>query len=577
MEWLAGSRIALTPRPAERRESALDVAMLGHCPGRVRLERLIRLSGALDEMRAIGYGDTVDRLLLIDAMDNLLMTEYVNKILLGDIVDGSLLVSGLKQWLSGKVSDDEISAGVNELLDENLVEKSKLIEAVHRFVDNLVSGEYRALYHLPIPLYSSAEFYDIFPDAVDTPAEYISVLAGNRAWLGFAVDDFFANGGEKLWVVRIPQNETQAGFLPKAETRLHDITSLQGLACVLVIPSLGVVSFPDLERLQIPAQLPDIPRKRLENAVPQFLPCTMNMDDSHRERRYGGYGELGQMPDPIPFENVLRSLLQFVTRYRPDVQCLLTLPLSYSDTLESPELDPVAQATLADFKQSKHNAQALRHIQFLFPYLRGPRFALHTPVGLIAGQQVAVTRRYGPWRSIAERPLNCDAMPYPSLSRTQTVALRENPGVSLIKPRKLYDGKIQPGLDDERLVVPALPAADYPVDRQRYDGFRSAEVMRFLGFLRRQLQALGDQLVFNIDYRDPRPRLLLEQLLRRLHARGALRGALPEQAFSIAESQPQEGAVVYEIMLAPAFPIDRLFLTFTNLNGEWRTAIPGVS
>jgi hypothetical protein len=97
--------------------------------------------------------------------------------------------------------------------------------------------------------------------------------------------------------------------------------------------------------------------------------------------------------------------------------------------------------------------------------------------------------------------------------------------------------------------------------------------MRFLGFLRRQLQALGEQLIFNLDYRDPRPRLLLEQFFRRLYSQGALRGASAEQAFSIRESTPQEGAMLYEIMLAPAFPIDKLFLTFANLNGEWRSEV----
>ena len=48
MEWLAGARIALTPRPVPRREAALEAALLGHCPGRVRPERLQALTEALD-------------------------------------------------------------------------------------------------------------------------------------------------------------------------------------------------------------------------------------------------------------------------------------------------------------------------------------------------------------------------------------------------------------------------------------------------------------------------------------------------------------------------------------------------
>lgn len=496
MEWFAGARIALTPRPVERRIAALEAAMLGHCPGRVRLERLLQLPAALADMRAVGYGLAVDALL---------------------------------------------------------------------------AGHPSELYHLPIPLQSSAEFHDIFPDALDANTEYVSLLAGKQAWLGLAVDDFFANGGEKLWVVRIPEAAGQAGFLPAANTELHDIDSLQGLATVLVIPALGLVSFPDLERLQVPPRLPDIPRVRLENNDPQFLPCTQNSDDDHRERRYGS--ELNDMPAPWALADVLRGILRFVVSHRPDVQCLFTLPLAYSGELDSPVLDPAALTALAGYQDNPEHAQVLRHVQFLFPYLRGPRFSLLTPAGLIAGQQAAVARRYGPWRSMAARPLNSDALPYPRLSIAQTLALRDEPGISVIRYRKSFSGRGQLLLDDERLVVPALPAADYPFDKQRYDGFRSAEAMRFLGFLRRQLQMLGEQLIFNLDYRDPRPRLLLEQFFRRLYSQGALRGASAEQAFSISETTPQEGALVYEIMVAPAFPIDRLFLTFTNLNGEWRAEV----
>lgn len=127
-------------------------------------------------------------------------------------------------------------------------------------------------------------------------------------------------------------------------------------------------------------------------------------------------------------------------------------------------------------------------------------------------------------------------------------------------------------LDDERLVVPALHPDDYAHSRlhSRFDAFRSAEVMRFLGYLRRQLQQLGERLVFKTDYRDPTPRLALENFLGQLHRLGALRGKLPEDAFRVKQLQVQEGAAVFEIMLAPALPIDHIRLTFTNRHGEWQ-------
>ena len=86
-------------------------------------------------------------------------------------------------------------------------------------------------------------------------------------------------------------------------------------------------------------------------------------------------------------------------------------------------------------------------------------------------------------------------------------------------------------------------------------------------------KALGEQLVFNADVNDPRPRLLLEQFFRRLYNQGALRGRVPEEGYRITQSQPQDGAIQFDIQIAPAFPIDRLFLTFVNLDGEWRAEL----
>lgn len=507
MEILAAARITLTPRPVQRREAALEVALLGHAPGRVRLERLLVLTEALEEVRAAGFGTAVDAL------------------------------------IAGKMPQ-------GGPLDERLA----------------------GLYHLPLPLRSSAEFHDIFPDAATEPCRYESLLAGNRAWLAQAVDDFFANGGDKLWIVRIPEGEAQAGFLPAANTVLHDADTLRGLATVLVNPALAVVAMPDLERLQIPPRLPDVPRVRLENPDPRFLPCGTNLEDDHRERRY--HSELPKMPEPKALEEILRGILQFLSRYRPDVQLLLTLPLSYSGEIDAPVADRLALERIEIIRKGG-GGHLLRHVQFLFPYLRGPRFALHTPVGVIAGKQADTAREQGAWRSIGGQPLVSEALPYPRLSTAQMLAFRDTPGIGVIQLRAGFGGHTQISLDDERLAVPALPPADYAGTEEikRFDGFRSAEVMRFLGYIRRQLQTLGEQLAFNIDADDPRPYLLLEQFFRHLYNRGALRGRVVEESFQIQQSSPREGALQFDIQIAPAFPIDMIHLTFINANGEWNTEV----
>ncbi|AGA33801.1 hypothetical protein TVNIR_2145 [Thioalkalivibrio nitratireducens DSM 14787] len=437
------------------------------------------------------------------------------------------------------------SVGLGPLLEERL----------------FAAPEERALCHLPLPLNSVAEFDDIFPDAREAATDYRSILAGRRAWLPQAVTDFFANGGERLWVLRIPEDEAQAGFLPSRRLVPHDLHSLRGIALLLSLPEVGVVALPDLERLQIPANLPDIPRMRLANAEPPFLPCGTEIDNGHRERR--NPGEIEHAPPPLPTGDLLRPLQYLLARHRPDVQCLFTLPLAYSDTdnADRPGLDPAALADIEAIKASSDGPQ-LRRLQLLFPYLRGAGYRLVSSVGALAGLQAGGARRRGIWRSVAGLPMRADARPYPAVTLQRTLELRERPGIGVLQ---VNGGRVH--LDDERLAVPALPPDQYTLTGRAE--YRSGEVARFMGFLLRQLRALGEVLVFNVDHRDPRPRLLLEDFFRRLYRQGALRGRKSEDAYRIRQITGQDAVIIFEIEVAPAFPIDRIHIAFVHRGGDW--------
>lgn len=495
MDFL-GARIQFNPRPLQATQVALDVGVLGHCLGRVRVDRLKALNGTLDDMRAAGFSRRVDFVL----------------------------------------NDTDTS-----------------------------------LYDLPIPLHSSAEFDDIFPDAHTQRADYVSVLGGEKAWLPQVVDDFFANGGERLWLVRVPEDRGVSGFLPvfgSVPPELEHPEDRKGLACLFVIPSLGLIALPDLERLQIPARLPDIPRKRLINPDPQFLPIGTVIDDGHRERRYSS--ELPEPIDPpLALLNVLRKILSFTAAQRPDIQYLLTLPLDYSNSVAAPVASKAALDALTGARNSAE-AYLLRQVQLLFPYLRTANDDLRSPAGVIAGAISASAKARGIWRSIASTPLVTQAKPYPPLNIQQTIALRELPGIGVINQRL---GQIV--LDDERLVVPALHRNDYTPGTysERLNATRSAEVVRFLGFLKRQLQALGEQLIFNTDPQDPRPQIVLERFFGDLYRVGALRGRVQEEAFSISRSALGEGLIAFDIEIAPAYPIDKIVVTFINRDGEWSTGV----
>ena len=133
--------------------------------------------------------------------------------------------------------------------------------------------------HLPIPLRSATEFDAIFPEARSKATHYKSKLAGAYAWLAQCVDDFFANGGLKLWIIPVDESEGFRGFLPHWDTPLYDTVNLRGIATALSLPQVGIIVLPDLERIQIAADLADIPRLRLVNPKPRFLPCSSSLDD----------------------------------------------------------------------------------------------------------------------------------------------------------------------------------------------------------------------------------------------------------------------------------------------------------
>jgi hypothetical protein len=489
METLLASRIELTPRPSQNRAPVLVCGMVGHCPGRVRQERLFELTGAVEAIRSAGFRDQLERL---------------------------------------KSADE-------------------------------------AIFHLPIPLSSSAEFHDIFPDAATASTGYRSTLAGATAWLPRCVNDFFTNGGSRLWVVIVPEDEHQQAFYPSPDTVLHDPATLRGFTSLLVIPEIGLITMPDLERLQIPPELTGLPDQNPDPITPTFMPCSRDIPEQDPMPVPSTHG----LPTPWPCEHLLAETLPWLSRARPDIQCLWPAPLDYDEQHRMPAASRQALHTIG-MLAAKQGGHRLRQIQFVFPYLTDEHGRPTSPCGVLAGAQSAMAGAKGPWHSIAGQPLSTTGDPFPPQSIPAIKALRETPGISVLsrKPRGIM-------LDDERLVVPALPPEDYDRARQqeRFDAFRSAELMRFLGYLRRQLQLLGENLVFKADPGDPTPRLVLENFLRQLHRQGALRGSLPEDAFTIIPLRAGEGALVFEVMLAPALPIDQIRLTFTNRHGEWQGAV----
>lgn len=513
---LADKRIELDARPAPGRQAPVEVVMIGHCPsfdGSAEWKRLARDLAVLADIAALGFTAEVERLRALD--------------------------------------EGEVEAEPGD-------------------------GALFALYRLPIPIRSLGYFQALFPQAFDTDGAYRSALAGRAAWLPAAVQDFFAGTDRgfgdtrTLWIIRVPESDGVRAFLPRPDANLIELAELGAFERALLIERAGIVALPDLERLLVPRALPDIPRVRLENPEAVFLPCGTEIDDSHRERRQSSEMPAAEAtPGPI---DIVPPILRTLARLRPDMQCLLTLPLDQrpKDELPAPARDflehigRIAEGIGKEAGEdgSSELAGKLRHLQLLWPYLRSAEHPLASPCGLVAGMQARVSQRHGVWRSIAGRPLPDAALPWPPVTQQQATALREAPGVTVLLARA---GRLQ--VDDEALCAPCLPAADLrrmTPARRAQEHWRSAEVMRFMGWLRRGLRSLGEQLLFDTDPRDPRPELALRAFFERLHEAGALRGARPESAYRIRAIPAPESTIAFEIEIAPAYPIDRLRLTFLH-------------
>ena len=435
-------------------------------------------------------------------------------------------------------------------------------------LEALAAGDRSRLDGLPLPIRSLAQFRAIFPEASLVATRYQSLLAGARAWLPDSVEDFFCttvpSRQRKVWVIVVEEGEAssrpgdaQRVFLPDASSNLLRPEELPAFNRALLIPNLGVIGLPDLERLQIPSQLPDLARVRLSNPTPAFLPCSLRLDDDHRERRYAD--ELPRMPLPLPTQELLAPIVRALVKLRPDVQCLFTLPLTYAAT-HTAMVSSEATSWLA--AQRLEDGSGIHHLQCLFPYLLAPGHRLVSPVGAVSGAIATSSATFGPWNSIAGRSLHTRSSVFPPLLRHDALALQQSPGVGILTSQR---GTVE--LSDERLVAPVVGGGAFVSrrgQRAHWDDYRSGEVARFLGWIRRRLTRLGESWVFDVDPVDPRPRRTLQHFFTRLHALGALRGATPEAAFRIAARPGSENTVVYEVELAPAFPIDRIRINISH-------------
>ncbi len=474
-------RVFLDPQPMIEAQVAVEVVMLGHCPGRADLNFLFADRTLLQDIENLGYADYLD---------------------------------GLRHG----------------------------------------SALFDSLYGLPIAIRSLSQFTRLFPNKAP-PVLYQSRLAGQALWLPACVEDFFQQADttvrKKLWLINVDQRRGQRGFFPSVEDNPLQAQLGSAFCRALAIPGAGILTMPDLERLQVPAQINIPPRLRLAKPTPSFLPCAddvgddVNDDVQERNAASTNAASTTEGAEAVNFGEMLAPMLQALALRRPDIHLLLSLPYDRELTGEQPQVALHALRAIRALKAG-YLHQHLHRVQFLYPHLQNHRYSLMSSVGLIAGRMAEITATSGAWRSVAGSPLPGYYQPLPLLSQTALSALRDDFGIGLLRLRLN-----QTELDDERLAS--------GVFGDTADHARSGEIARFIGWLRRELEKLGWQMLFSVDVLDPRPQILLQDFFSRLYQLGALRGKTPEQAFSLRRITDSDGAtVIFDIAFAPAFPIDTI-------------------
>lgn len=430
-----------------------------------------------------------------------------------------------------------------------------------------VLGADDGLYELPLPIRSLAQFQRLFPasprqletdpgDDVEQGETHQQDSGEN--WLPWAVRDFFAAAIEQsddriCWVIRVRKTtgETEIDDIDRFDINpsavRHEPLSWNAVELACSIETAGMLVMPDFEKLLVPRAIVDVARNQLPNPAPSFHPCGTLYDDGHRERRYSS-----EMPDYKQIDDAderIRRIAWRLHAWRPDMQWLLSLP---------PEIDngialsrPVSQ--IADWLESRgEDAPELAHVQFLFPLVYGDERPLTSASGVLAGHIVHKTRTEGVWRSVAGMPLASHLSPWPEIGTKQRSRLREKPGIGVLHP---VGSKLQ--LDDERLVASGF--CDHAGS-----ACRSGELMRFVGWLRRSLRDLGEDMIFQLDGRDPAVRNMLDAFFAELHRKGALRGAQAEDGYRLTNLSTMANLILYRIEIAPSFPVDRFVVTFMH-------------
>ena len=442
--------------------------------------------------------------------------------------------------------------------------------------------EARQLIDVPVTVTSWEQFDALFAwdrrPVVETGEQ-------TATWLGAAVRSFFSEGGRQCVIVAVgdpwPYGEWfeagQAGLFQERIDRLipgypfmldtspAETRSWRGIGHLAGLPEVSFVSLPDLPELC--AGFPDRPPEDLplDSSGDQWVECSTPPRQPTPSTMYRHPAPRSDAAGYQRWSLALSFLIQYLARYRRDVQAVASLPLP----LASERITNLFHFLVQD--EGPLSAKlASAFLQLSYPWLktRGssdlPESA-EPPEGTLAGQLARNALVNGTFRSLVRVAPHAVTALSPVLTRKDQLDLL---GRHCFLDRVSLYGNTPRGIRLLSDVTTSLGA-----------GYRAAAVNRLVSVLIRAARAAGDDSVF--DNSGPE---LWEQiegniggLMQQFWEAGALGGTNPSEAYSVrcdrttmTQNDIDSGRLIAEVRFVAAYPLEQVTVTLEL--GEGSTA-----
>lgn len=413
------------------------------------------------------------------------------------------------------------------------------------------------LLDVPITIHSWEAFTSLF--AWDSrPIKDSTELA--TTYLGAAVRAFFAEGGRECVIIRVgdpsPYGEFSSdriatlipGFPFRLDASPADQSSWHGITHLSGLPQVSFLCLPDLpELVAAPLSSPATLEEPLVLSE-SWVECAPESPTATPRQLYRYPAPLSDANGYERHTNALALLVQFLERYRRDVIAIATLP-SPIDTTDIPNL--------FRFLLDGH-LTASPNLQLAYPWLR-TRHAFDLPAnidlpeGTLAGQLATNALLRGTFHSATRLAPRTILDTVPLLTREDLLSLE---GTQCFLDRVSLYAPTPTGIRLRSDVTTATDPARQP-----------ASVNRLIAAITRSARQLGEDLVFEnsgeslwLEIEDR-----LSALLTRFWQQGALSGATPTQAFSVAcnrttmsQNDIDAGRLIANVSFSPAMPITRI-------------------